>query len=67
MNNTINCTCILTDNQLERLHTITEVIKGDTNNANWDNQMTIQLAIGTTHLTEMILLMLENYIEDNLK
>lgn len=65
MNNTIECTCILSDNQLARLQAVTETIKRNTKNKYWSNQMTMQLCIGNTHLTEMLLTMLENYVENN--
>lgn len=66
MNNTIEVRCILSDSQLERLKTATEIIRNDTGNEQWDEQMALQLAIGNTHMTETILIMLESYIEKNI-
>lgn len=67
MNNTIDVKCILSDEQMERLRTATEIIRKDTGNQNWDERMALQLAVGNTHMSEMILIMLENYIENNIK
>jgi len=66
MNNTINVTCILSDEQLKRLQVVTEIIRND-GKKDWTEQMALQLAVGNTHMTEMILIMLENYIEESIK
>ena len=54
---------MLSDSQMERLRTATEIIRADSGNQNWDER----LAIGNNHMSEMILIMLENYIEANIK
>ena len=63
--NAIECTCILTDEQLARLQTVTKELNGNAGKK-FTDQMTLQLAIGNPHLTEMVLVMLENYIADNI-
>ncbi|MBQ9927207.1 MAG: hypothetical protein IJO65_04455 [Lachnospiraceae bacterium] len=63
----INVTCILSDEQLTRLQNITEVLKNYSKNTNWDDQMTLQLAAGNMHLVEIILILLENYVKNNIK
>ena len=67
MNSTIDVKCMLSDSQMERLRTATEIIRADSGNQNWDERMALQLAIGNNHMSEMILIMLENYIEANIK
>ena len=63
----INVTCILSDEQLARLQNITEALKCHSKNTSWDNQMTLQLAAGNMYLVEIILVLLENYVENNIK
>ena len=67
MNHTIECTCMLSDDQLTRLQAVTKQIKYYSQNENWTDQMTLQLAIGNNHITEMVLIMLEDYTEEKIK
>lgn len=67
MNNTINVTCILTDEQMQRLDNISDALNNHSNTKKWDRQMTLQLAVGNLHLSEMMLMLLEGYIEENIK
>ena len=61
---TIEVTCILTEEQMKRLQVITDKYLSD-GNPNWTNQMTLQLAVGTPTVTEIILSMLEENAKVN--
>lgn len=67
MKNTIECTFILTDKQLRRLQSVTQTLKNSSKNEHFTEQMALQLAVGTPHLVEIILIMLENYVVNNIK
>ena len=58
---------MLSDDQLTRLQAVTKQIKYYSQNENWTDQMTLQLAIGNNHITEMVLIMLEDYTEEKIK